>query len=101
MAVDPQQLAREKMDQLSAAAQEHGKQAAELARKGIGSLAGKMGKFALGTTIALWIGWFFLPFYSFSATPTQRDATQSIPSGPAPVEIFPVILSVFRSTTPT
>jgi hypothetical protein len=46
VAVDPQQIAREKMDQLSAAAQEHGKQAAEFARKGIGSLTGKMGEFA-------------------------------------------------------
>lgn len=65
-AVDPRQLARERMDQLSGAAQEQGKQAAQLARKGIGALAARMGRVTLGAALVLWIAWFFLPAVTFS-----------------------------------
>jgi hypothetical protein len=60
-AVDPQQLAKERMNQLSGAAQEHGKQAADMARAGVGALAARMGKVALGASVGVWIAWFFLP----------------------------------------
>ncbi len=60
-AVDAQLLAKERMNQMSGAAQEQGKQAAALARQGIGALAARMGKFALVATVVLWIGWFLLP----------------------------------------
>lgn len=62
--VDPQQLARERMNQLSGAAQEHGKQAAELAKQGVGVLAARMGKVQLGAAAAIWLAWFFLPAMS-------------------------------------
>jgi hypothetical protein len=65
-AVDPQQLAREKMEQLGAVAQEQGKQAAAMARQGIGKLAGRMGKLALGCTVVLWVAWFSFPVIGFS-----------------------------------
>ena len=78
-AVDPQQLAREKVEQLGAVAQQQGKQAAALARQGLGELAGRMGKLALTCTIALWVAWFFLPVISFSAAvlgvPVMRSFT--------------------------
>ena len=62
--IDPQQLAKEKLDQFRAAAQERGKQAAVLARQGIRVLAARMGRVALVTTLLLWIAWFFLPVLS-------------------------------------
>jgi hypothetical protein len=65
-AVDPQQIAKERLNQLGGAAQEQGKQAADLARKGIGALAARMGKVSLGAAVALWIAWFFLPALKFS-----------------------------------
>jgi hypothetical protein len=62
--VDQQQLAKEKMDQFSGVAQQHGKQAAELAKQGIGALAARMGKIQLGAAAAIWLAWFFLPAMS-------------------------------------
>ena len=60
-AVDPQQAAREKLNQIGGAAQQHGKDAAEIARHGVGALAARMGKFTLGAAVILWIAWFFMP----------------------------------------
>lgn len=59
--VDAQQLSQERLSQMGHAAGEQGKQAAELAKQGIGALAARMGKIALVAGVALWIGWFFLP----------------------------------------
>ncbi len=59
--IDSQQVARERLDQISGAAQQQGKQAANLARQGVGALAVRMGKITLGAAIVLWIAWFFLP----------------------------------------
>jgi hypothetical protein len=61
MVVDSQQLAREKFSQFSGVAQ-----AAEIARVGVGALAGSMGKAPLIATVALWSAWFFLPAVSIS-----------------------------------
>lgn len=78
-AVDPQQLAREKMEQFGAIAHEQGKQAAAMARQGVGELAGRMGKLALGCTIVLWVAWFAFPAISFSTAalgvPVMRSFT--------------------------
>jgi hypothetical protein len=60
-AVDPQQAAREKLNQIGGTAQERGKEAAVIARQGIGVLAARMGKFTLGAAVILWIAWFFMP----------------------------------------
>lgn len=60
-AVDQQQIARERMNQLSGAAQEKGKEAAKLAQQGVGALAARMGKVALGATVLVWVAWFFFP----------------------------------------
>ncbi|MEW5977627.1 MAG: hypothetical protein AB1898_17675 [Acidobacteriota bacterium] len=59
--VDAQQIAKEKLNQFSGLAQEQGKQAAVIARQGIGALAARMGKVPLGATVVLWVSWFFLP----------------------------------------
>ncbi len=60
-AVDPQQAAREKLNQIGGAAQQHGKETAEIVRQGVGVLAARMGKFTLGAAVILWIAWFFMP----------------------------------------
>src|SRR5688572_14201097 len=60
-AVDSQQIAKEKLNQLSNVAQEQGKVAAEMAKQGVGALAARMGKIALGATVLIWVAWFFLP----------------------------------------
>ncbi len=60
-AVDSHQVAKEKMSQLSGVAQERGKDAAKLAQQGIGALAARMGKVALGGAVLLWVAWFLLP----------------------------------------
>jgi len=60
-AVDPKQIAKERMDQLSGVAQERGKEAAKLAQQGVGALAARMGKVALGASVLIWVAWFFLP----------------------------------------
>jgi hypothetical protein len=58
--VDPQQLAKERLTDVSGKAQEQGKQIFEIIRQAIGALAARMGSIALGTTVAVWIAWFFL-----------------------------------------
>jgi hypothetical protein len=64
--VDSQQAAKERLNQLSGVAQEQGKQAAKLAQQGVGALAARMGKMALGAAVVLWIAWFFLPAASIA-----------------------------------
>jgi hypothetical protein len=59
--VDSHQFTKERMTQLGGVAQEHGKEAAKLAQKGIGALAARMGAVALGSAVLVWIAWFFLP----------------------------------------
>ena len=60
-AVDSQKLAREKFDQIGSIAQQQGKEAAEIAKQGVGALATRMGTAALAATVVLWVAWFFLP----------------------------------------
>jgi hypothetical protein len=60
-AVDVQQAAREKFGQIGDLAQQQGKEAAEVARQGIGALAARMGKITLVAAVILWIAWFFMP----------------------------------------
>lgn len=60
-AVDSQQLAKETFDKLGGIAQQHGKEAAEIAKQGVGALATRMGMSALIATVVLWVAWFFLP----------------------------------------
>jgi len=62
--VDYHQARKEQMSHASAVAQEQGKHAAELAKKGFGALVARMGIVALGATVVLWIAWFFLPAVS-------------------------------------
>jgi hypothetical protein len=61
IAVDSQQLAKEKFDKLGGLAEKHGKEAAEIAKQGVGALATRMGMSALIATVVLWVAWFFLP----------------------------------------
>ena len=42
-------------------AQQQGKEAAEIAKQGVGALATRMGTAALVATVVLWVAWFFLP----------------------------------------
>lgn len=60
-AVDPQQLAKERLNQLSGVAQQQGKQAAGYAKKGVAMLIARMGKVAFGGAVVLWVAWFLLP----------------------------------------
>ena len=60
-AVDPQQLAKERLDKLGGLAEKHGKEAAEIAKQGVGALATRMGTSALIATVVIWVAWFFLP----------------------------------------
>jgi hypothetical protein len=62
--IDHSAARKEQMSHASAIAQEQGKHAAELAKKGFGALAARMGMVALGATVVLWIAWFFLPAIS-------------------------------------
>lgn len=59
--VDSNQIVKERLNQFGGVAQEQGKEAAKLAKQGIGALAARMGAFALGAAVAVWIAWFFLP----------------------------------------
>jgi len=59
--VDAQQLSKEKLDRLSGIAQQQGKEAAEIAKQGVGALATRMGTSTLVATVVLWVAWFFLP----------------------------------------
>lgn len=58
---DSQQVAREKLNQIGGAAQQHGKEAAEIARQGVGELAARMGKVTMGAAIIHAIAWFSFP----------------------------------------
>lgn len=73
--VDTNQIAKEKLNQLGGVAQEQGKEAAKLAKQGIGALAARMGAVTLGTAVVLWIAWFFLPSASVDG------------GGPSPVSL--------------
>jgi hypothetical protein len=55
------QAAREKLNQIGGAAQQQGKETAEIARQGLGALASRMGRVTLGAAVILWIAWFFMP----------------------------------------
>jgi hypothetical protein len=59
--VDSQPLAKERLNPLGDAAQQHGKEAAKLARQGIGAMAARMGTVGLCAAVLLWIAWFFFP----------------------------------------
>jgi hypothetical protein len=59
--VDSQQLAKERLNLLGGAAQEHGKEAAKLAKQGVGAMAARMGKVAFGAAVLVWIVWFLFP----------------------------------------
>jgi hypothetical protein len=59
--VDRQQMTSEHMRQLGGVAQERGKEAADLAKKGVGELAARMGTVALASAVLVWIAWFFFP----------------------------------------
>jgi hypothetical protein len=63
---DNSQARKEQLSHASAVAQEQGKHAAELAKKGFGVLVARMGIVALGATVLLWIAWFFLPAISMA-----------------------------------
>jgi hypothetical protein len=74
-AVDSQQLAKEKLDQFSGVAQERGKQAAEIAKQGVGALAARMGKVPLIATVLVWFAWFFLPSFSVNMIVDSKSFT--------------------------
>jgi hypothetical protein len=67
-AVDPQQVTKEKLSQLGGAAQQRGKEAAVIARQGVGALAARMGKVTLAAAVILWIAWFSLPALTIAET---------------------------------
>jgi hypothetical protein len=73
--VDSNQITKERLNQLGGVAQEQGKEAAKLAKQGIGALAARMGAVALGAAVVVWIAWFFLPSASVDG------------GGPAPVSL--------------
>jgi hypothetical protein len=74
-AVDSQQLAKEKLDQFSGVAQERGKQAAEIAKQGVGVLAARMGKVPMIATVVMWFAWFFLPAFTASMIIDSKSFT--------------------------
>jgi uncharacterized protein (TIGR03437 family) len=75
IAVDPQQAAKEKLQQVGNLAQVRGREAANIARQGVGALAARMGKAALAATVVLWIAWFCMPglILSFSVIGLERS----------------------------
>ena len=73
--VDPQQIARERLEQLGGIAQQQGKVAAEIARQGVGALAARMGMVPLVATAAIWIAWFFLPAVTITFFTESRSFT--------------------------
>lgn len=75
--VDPQQAAREKLNQIGGAAQQHGKEAAEIARQGAGALVARMGKVTLAAAVAVWLAWFFMPGLGFSVSFFGAGQTKS------------------------
>lgn len=70
--VDSQQLAKERLNQLGEVAQERGRNAAKLAKEGIGLLSARMGARALAAAASVWIAWFFLPAASLQGGATAR-----------------------------
>jgi hypothetical protein len=62
--VDAQQRAKEQMRQLGGVAQERGKEAADMAKQGVGALAARMGTVALASAVLVWVAWFFFPVAS-------------------------------------
>jgi hypothetical protein len=64
--VDPQQADGGKLNQISDAAQQHGRDAAVIARQGFGALVARTGKVTLAAAIIVWITWFFMPGAGFS-----------------------------------
>jgi hypothetical protein len=71
----PQQAAKEKLQQVGNLAQVRGREAANIARQGVGALAARMGKAALAATVVLWIAWFCMPglILSFSVIGLERS----------------------------
>jgi len=76
-AVDPQEVAREKLGQIGGAAQQHGKEAAAIARQGAGSPVARMGKVTLAAAVILWLAWFFMPGLGFSVSLLGAGQTKS------------------------
>ena len=74
-AVDSQKLAREKFDQIGSIAQQQGKEAADIAKQGVGALATRMGTAALVATVIVWVAWFFLPFVKIEFFLLNRTLT--------------------------
>jgi hypothetical protein len=76
-AVDPQQAAKEKLNQLGGVAQQHGKEAAEIARQGVGALVARMGKVTLAAAVIHAIAWFFMPALTIGQnfSPAPRSFT--------------------------
>jgi len=60
-AVDTQQEARVKLEQMGGIAKDGGMEVLTFARKWIGELAARMGKVALSAAVILWVAWFFMP----------------------------------------
>ncbi len=73
--VDTNQIAKEKLNQLGGVAQEQGKEAAKLAKQGIGALAARMGAVPLGAAVAVWLAWFFMPAASVEGGPLTMSFT--------------------------
>ena len=73
--VEGQQLARERLEQFSGAAQEHGKEAASRAREGVRAMAGRMGKATAIAMVLFWIVWFGLPAVTFNNPMFQKSMT--------------------------
>lgn len=73
--VDAQQLAKEKLDLLSGMAQQHGKEAAAIAKQGVGAMAARMGMAPLIAAVAIWIAWFFLSAVSVEFFFVSRSFT--------------------------
>jgi hypothetical protein len=57
--VDQRQLTKERLNQLGGVAQERGKDAAQIAKQGVGALAARMGAVALGSAVIVVIALFF------------------------------------------
>ena len=72
--VDSQPLAKERLNPLGDAAQQHGKEAAKLARQGIGAMAARMGTVALCAAVLLWIAWFFFPAANLSGRAVASES---------------------------
>jgi hypothetical protein len=60
-AVDNQQEAMVKLEQMGGIAKDGGMETLAVARKWMGELAARMDEVALSAAVILWIAWFFLP----------------------------------------